>query len=56
MVDLTSQEQQNKDEKINQSTEVLDEDNDTSSESKADTILITAFATIVMGILIFLFK
>jgi hypothetical protein len=56
MVKLTSQEQPDKDGKINQSTEVLDKYDDTSSGSKAETILITVFATIVMGILIFLFR
>lgn len=55
MTDLTSQEQLNKDENINQSIEVLEEDNDTSSESNAETIALTVFAIIIMGILIFLF-
>jgi hypothetical protein len=55
MTDLTSQEQSNKDENIDQSIEVLEEYDDTSSGSNAETIALTVFAIIIMGILIFLF-
>lgn len=57
MVGLTSQEELlAKDKEIDQSTKLLDNDDSCSEESNADTIVLTIFATIVMGILIFLFK
>jgi hypothetical protein len=52
MVDLTSQKQEDRDEV----TKSDDENNDISSEDNLETILLTGFAVIIMGILIFLFK
>lgn len=56
MVDLTSQKEQDKDEKVDQLNEVVDEDNDISTEDTLETVLLTGFAAIIMGILIFLFR
>jgi hypothetical protein len=56
MVDLTSQKEEEKDEKVDQLAKVVDEDNDISSENTLETILLTGFAAIIMGILIFLFR
>ncbi|KZL90691.1 hypothetical protein [Clostridium magnum] len=56
MVDLTSQKEQDKDEKVDQLSEVVDEDNDNSTEDTLETVLLTGFAAIIMGILIFLFR
>ncbi|MDW8802316.1 hypothetical protein P8V03_14270 [Clostridium sp. A1-XYC3] len=55
MTGLTFKEQSDKDENMDQSVEKVTSDNDTSPESEAGTVLLAVSATIIMGILIFLF-
>lgn len=55
MVDLTTQKPEDKDENIEQLSKAVEENEDTSPENTLETIALTGFAAIIMGILIFLF-
>lgn len=55
MEDFTSQKETSKEER-NESTEILNKEDNVSSEKKSDTVLLVISAVIMMGILIFLFR
>lgn len=56
MTDLTSHEQFNEEEKMDQILEKIDTDENDLPENKAETVALTIFAVVIMGILVFLFK
>ena len=56
MTNLTSHEQFNEEKKMDQLLEKLENEENDLPENKAETIALTVFAVVIMGILLFLFK
>ncbi|MBV7274252.1 hypothetical protein [Clostridium thailandense] len=56
MTNVTSHEQFNEEKKTDQILEKLETNENDLPENKAETVALTIFAVVIMGILLFLFK